>query len=113
MIIRGNIKLKVGDTLIFQGPTTGSVEEKIISIEKNHFYYNSRAIANISLRKYIFALNDFNEAININSEYLNAYKNRSRLYYQLGDFPKSIKDAQKACTLGDCSLLKLNEKNTN
>lgn len=84
-----------------------------ISIEKNHFYYNSRAIANISLRKYIFALNDFNEAININSEYLNAYKNRSRLYYQLGDFPKSIKDAQKACTLGDCSLLKLNEKNTN
>lgn len=36
MIIRGNIKLKVGDTLIFQGPTTGSIEEKIISIEKNH-----------------------------------------------------------------------------
>lgn len=36
MIIRGNIKLKVGDTLIFQGPTTGSVEEKIISIEKDH-----------------------------------------------------------------------------
>lgn len=36
MIIRGNIKLKVGDSLIFQGPTTGSVEEKVISIEKDH-----------------------------------------------------------------------------
>jgi putative protease len=36
MIIQGDIKLKIGDSLIFQGPTTGSVEEKIVSIEKDH-----------------------------------------------------------------------------
>lgn len=36
MVIRGDIELKNNDTLIFQGPTTGSIEEKIISIEKNH-----------------------------------------------------------------------------
>lgn len=36
VIIQGNQKIKIKDTIIFQGPTTGSVEEKIISIEKNH-----------------------------------------------------------------------------
>ncbi|MDO9399281.1 MAG: peptidase U32 family protein [bacterium] len=36
LIVRGNIKIKIGDTVIFQGPTTGSVEEKITSIEKDH-----------------------------------------------------------------------------
>ncbi|PKL72416.1 hypothetical protein CVV26_01990 [Candidatus Kuenenbacteria bacterium HGW-Kuenenbacteria-1] len=36
IIIQGNKKIKIGDIIIFQGPTTGSVEEKIISIEKDH-----------------------------------------------------------------------------
>lgn len=36
IIIQGNIKIKIGDTIIFQGPTTGSMEEKIMSMEKNH-----------------------------------------------------------------------------
>lgn len=36
IIIQGNKKIKKGDTIIFQGPTTGSIEEKILSIEKNH-----------------------------------------------------------------------------
>ena len=35
-----NTKIKVGDTLIFQGPTTGSREEKVLSIEKNHKQIN-------------------------------------------------------------------------
>jgi len=36
MMILGNIKLKVGDSILIQGPTTGSVEEKVVSLEKNH-----------------------------------------------------------------------------
>lgn len=36
LIILGNVKVGIGDTVIFQGPTTGSVEEKITSIEKDH-----------------------------------------------------------------------------
>jgi U32 family peptidase len=36
ILIQGNTPLKVGDSVIFQGPTTGSVEEKIVSIEKDH-----------------------------------------------------------------------------
>ena len=34
--IKPNIKIKIGETILFQGPTTGSVEKKIMSIEKNH-----------------------------------------------------------------------------
>lgn len=37
IIIQANKNIKIGDDLIFQGPTTGSREEKIISMEKNHF----------------------------------------------------------------------------
>jgi len=36
IIISGNTKVKVGDTVIIQGPTTGSVEEKITALEKDH-----------------------------------------------------------------------------
>ncbi len=36
MIIQGNYKIKTGDTLIFQGPKTGSYQERINSIEKDH-----------------------------------------------------------------------------
>ena len=36
MLIQGSIKVKIGDSLFFQGPTTGSHEEKIISLEKDH-----------------------------------------------------------------------------
>lgn len=35
-MILGNHKLKINDKLIFQGPTTGSVEEKVVTIEKEH-----------------------------------------------------------------------------
>ena len=35
-MIQGNTKIKIGDTIIFQGPTTGVMEQEIISLEKNH-----------------------------------------------------------------------------
>ena len=36
ILIQGSIKVKINDSLLFQGPTTGSKEEKIISLEKDH-----------------------------------------------------------------------------
>jgi putative protease len=36
ILIQGNTKVKVGASLLIQGPTTGSVEETIISLEKDH-----------------------------------------------------------------------------
>lgn len=36
ILIQGNGPLKIGDSLIFQGPTTGSVEEKVSSMEIDH-----------------------------------------------------------------------------
>ncbi len=36
ILIQGNNKIMVGDSLLIQGPTTGSIEEKIISLEKDH-----------------------------------------------------------------------------
>ncbi len=35
-ILIQNTEIKIGDTIIFQGPTTGSVEAVIVSLEKNH-----------------------------------------------------------------------------
>jgi U32 family peptidase len=36
ILIQGKIKLKIGAKVIFQGPTTGSVEEKVSSLEIEH-----------------------------------------------------------------------------
>ncbi|MCX6717810.1 MAG: U32 family peptidase [Candidatus Taylorbacteria bacterium] len=36
ILIQGNTKIKIADTIIFQGPTTGVMEQEIISLEKNH-----------------------------------------------------------------------------
>jgi len=36
ILLKGSTKIKIGDSLLFQGPTTGSHEEKIISLEKDH-----------------------------------------------------------------------------
>ncbi|MFZ2038877.1 MAG: peptidase U32 family protein [Minisyncoccia bacterium] len=36
ILIQGDKKLKIGDTVIFQGPTTGSREEKVVTMEKDH-----------------------------------------------------------------------------
>ena len=36
ILIQGDKKVKIGDTLIFQGPTTGSITEKVETMEKNH-----------------------------------------------------------------------------
>ena len=36
ILIQGKIKIKIGDSLLIQGPTTGSIEEKITSLEKNN-----------------------------------------------------------------------------
>jgi len=36
ILIQGKDSIKVGDEIIFQGPTTGVIQEKIASIEKDH-----------------------------------------------------------------------------
>ena len=36
ILVNNNMKLQIGDTVIIQGPTTGSVEETIQSLEINH-----------------------------------------------------------------------------
>lgn len=39
-ILVQNNKIKIGDTIIFQGPTTGSLEAVIVSLEKDHMPIN-------------------------------------------------------------------------
>lgn len=34
--LHGKLKIRIGDTLMIQGPTSGSIEEKIRSLEKDH-----------------------------------------------------------------------------
>jgi protein O-mannosyl-transferase len=68
--------------------------------------HNNRGAAFIKLGLYKEALDDFSEAIHLNPDYPDAYNNRSFLYFRQGDKRSGCKDAQKACELGDCSVLK-------
>lgn len=36
ILLQGKLKIKIGDVLVVQGPTTGSIEQKIVTLEKDH-----------------------------------------------------------------------------
>ena len=61
--------------------------------------YYKRGIANLNLKKYQKAVNDFNEAIKHDSEYVAAYYNRGVAMAALGDYEKATKDCQKALSI--------------
>ena len=57
---------------------------------------NARGFAYYLLREHKNALADLDEAIRLNSKYLNAYQNRSRARKAAGDAAGSAADEQKA-----------------
>ncbi len=69
--------------------------------------YNGQGISYYKTGRYQPALENFNKAIDLDPYYTAAYKNRGDFYLTQGNSILGCRDAQKACTLGDCELLKV------
>ena len=68
---------------------------------------NNRGSAYIKLGKPQLALEDLNEAVRLNPDYALSYYNRAAVYLNQGQKEPGCRDAQRACTLGDCRILDL------
>jgi tetratricopeptide (TPR) repeat protein len=67
-------------------------------------YYN-RGTAYAYMGKSQEALLSYNEAIRLKPDYADAYVNRAFVYLKQGNTKLGCYDAQRACSLGDCSTL--------
>jgi tetratricopeptide (TPR) repeat protein len=61
----------------------------------------NRGISNMRLLEYDRALEDFSQALNINSEGVSALRGRGRVYYVSGDYELAVEDFEKALELDD------------
>jgi tetratricopeptide (TPR) repeat protein len=73
---------------------------------KDAIAYNNRGKAYAKLSQYKQAINDFNEAIHLQPADVNAYNNRGFAYLLMGNKKMGCRDAQKACDMGLCIVLK-------
>ncbi|MGD0021789.1 MAG: tetratricopeptide repeat protein [Smithellaceae bacterium] len=72
--------------------------------------YNHRGIVYNNLGQYQRAIEDYAEAIRLKPDYAEAYHNRGGIYFVQGNNELCCRDAQKACDLGSCELLKGTER---
>jgi tetratricopeptide (TPR) repeat protein len=85
---------------------------KAISLNPDSFEARTnRGIAYFKLGQNQLALDDLNEAIRLNPDYALSYYNRAAIYLNQGQKEPGCRDAQRACTLGDCRILDLAAKN--
>jgi tetratricopeptide (TPR) repeat protein len=68
--------------------------------------YNERGGAYFNFGHYQGAINDYNDAIRIKHAYAEAYNNRAFVFIHQGKTELGCGDAQKACALGNCKILK-------
>ena len=81
---------------------------KAIAIEPDYVdAYNNRGIAYCVFGRYRRAVEDFNEAIRLKPDDAGSYNNRGTVYLNQGIKELGCYDAQKACALGDCEILKI------
>ncbi len=69
--------------------------------------YSSRPAAYGLLGQYQRAIEDYNEAIRLKPNFVWAYGNRAATFFMQRNKKLGCREAQKACTLGNCKLLKI------
>jgi tetratricopeptide (TPR) repeat protein len=81
--------------------------DKAIALKSDYAkaFYN-RGTAYTFIGQYERAIENYSDAIRLNPDYIDAYYNRAVIYLRQGDVNSGCNDAQKACSLGDCSALK-------
>lgn len=85
-----------------------SIEDlnKAISLNPDHTKaHSNRGNSYLVLGDYQLAIRDYNHAIRLQPDYADAYNNRAFAYLKTGDISSGCRDAQKACELGNCSVL--------
>jgi len=70
-----------------------------IRIKPNLFAYNNRGTVWYGLKEYEKAIADYNQAINLDSEFALAYNNRGGVWYELKEYEKAIADFNQAIDL--------------
>ncbi len=69
--------------------------------------YNNLGGAYFNAGQYQLAVENYSQAIRLKKNYVDAFNNRASSYLMLGNKKLGCDDAQKACTLGDCSTLEI------
>jgi tetratricopeptide (TPR) repeat protein len=82
-----------------------SFSKAIIQNPDNIQFRLSRAYICFKLGNYQQSIDDLNEVILRKPDYTEAYSNRGIAYINQGNKETGCRDAQKACALGNCSLL--------
>ncbi|MDR3159245.1 MAG: tetratricopeptide repeat protein, partial [Zoogloeaceae bacterium] len=72
--------------------------------------YINRANIHAAFDEYEKAIKDFGEAIKLDKKSVFAYNARALVYKELGDTENAQKDAEKACELGSCEMLRVFEE---
>ena len=84
-------------------PTTFSGLKSEISIEAKN--YNASGLAFAQKGQYQQAIENYNEAILLKPDYVDAWNNRAFAYLTKGDKISGCRDALKSCELGNCKTL--------
>jgi tetratricopeptide (TPR) repeat protein len=75
--------------------------------------YSNRGVAHSDLGRHQRAIEDFNQAIRLDPEYATAYNNRGIAFKKIGQLDRSCVDFWRACDLGACNSLRLEQKKGN
>jgi len=73
----------------------------------NYLAHNNLGFALAEKGKIQEAIDHYNKAIRLKPDYFEAYNNRGNVYLNQGIKELGCYDAQKACALGDCEILKI------
>lgn len=69
-------------------------------------FYSNRGVVLTKLGRYQNAIDDFSKAMDVQPGYVDALYKRAVVYLQQGNREAGCLDAQKACEVGHCSILK-------
>jgi tetratricopeptide (TPR) repeat protein len=81
---------------------------KAIRLEPAHVHaLSTRGLAYVSYGQYQLAIADFNQTISLKPDFVEAFIDRGVTYLIQRNKESGCRDAQKACSLGECKLLEM------